>query len=206
MASNRPVFAPSRQQQLITAVAARLIAESGFTDYEGAKRKAAQSLGLPDSVQLPENAAIEAELRTFQRVFQNDEQTTRIRHLRQKAGELMVILQQFNPYLTGSVLDGSATRYAEIDIQLFTDSAKDVEIFLLNRQIAFTHSTPRTDRAEAVLSIDGEEATANLIVYPSKLERTQFKNRNGRTRPRAKIEAVNRLLQEVCETEYPYNR
>ena len=109
----------------------------------------------------------------------------------------MVILQQFNPYLTGSVLDGSATRYAEIDIQLFTDSAKDVEIFLLNRQIAFTHSTPRTDRAEAVLSIDGEEATANLIVYPSKLERTQFKNRNGRTRPRAKIEAVNRLLQEV---------
>ena len=38
-------------------------------------------------------------------------------------------MQKFNPYLTGSVLDGTAGRYAEIDIQLFTDSAKDVEIF-----------------------------------------------------------------------------
>ena len=79
---------------------------------------------------------------------------------------MMVIVQRFNPYLTGSVLDGTAVRYADIDIQLFTDSAKEVEIFLLNQHIDYEHSTPRSDRAEAVLSIQSGESVVNLIVYP----------------------------------------
>jgi hypothetical protein len=41
----------------------------------------------------------------------------------------------FNPYLTGSVLDGTAGEHSQIDILLFADSAKEVEIFLLNRGI-----------------------------------------------------------------------
>ena len=106
----------------------------------------------------------------------------------------MAIVQPFNPYLTGSVLDGTAGRYAEIDLQLFTDSAKDVEIFLLNRQIDYEHSTPRSDRAEAVLTVHDDDTDINLIVYPSNDERVSFKTRDGKTRPRARIAAVQKLL------------
>ncbi|WP_153110937.1 hypothetical protein [Propionivibrio limicola] len=182
------------QRQLIASAAARLMAEEGVTDYAQAKRKAVQSLGLPENTRLPENAEIESELRLIQRLFHGDEHAERITLLRRKAAEVMAILQRFNPYLTGSVLDGTAGRYADIDIQLFTDSAKDVEIFLLNQRLDFSHSEPRTDRAEAVLTLHGEEADINLIVYPPHEERVTLKTRDGRVRQRARLDALRKML------------
>ena len=191
--SDRPEL--PRQRRLIANAAAKLIAEGGLADYERAKRKAAHNLGFSENTGLPENAEVEEELRTHQRLFQNEEQARIVQYLRRKAVDIMGILRQFTPYLTGSVLDGSAGRYAEIDIQLFTDSVKDVEIFLLNRQIDYQYDTPRTERAEAVFVISDGEVTANLVVYPSKYERISFKTREGRTRPRARVETVAALLE-----------
>ena len=186
----------------IASLAARMIAEDGISDYDTAKRKAAHRLGLPENnSHLPEDGEVEAELRAYQRIFQEDEQTARIALLRQKAFEIMEIVQRFNPYLTGSVLDGSAGRYAEIDIQLYADSAKEVEIFLLNRTIDYQHSVPRTDRAEAVLTLDSDDATVNLIVYPLNDERVTFKKRNGQPRARARLEAVRKMLAEDGNAE-----
>ena len=191
--SDRPEL--PRQRRLIANAAAKLIAEGGLADYERAKRKAAHNLGFSENTGLPENAEVEEELRTHQRLFQSEEQARVVQYLRRKAVDIMGILRQFTPYLTGSVLDGSAGRYAEIDIQLFTDSVKDVEIFLLNRQIDYQYDTPRTERAEAVFVISDGEVTANLVVYPSKYERISFKTREGRTRPRARVETVAALLE-----------
>ena len=190
--SDRPEL--PRQRRLIANAAAKLIAEGGLADYERAKRKAAHNLGFSENTGLPENAEVEEELRTHQRLFQSEEQARIVQYLRRKAVDIMGILRQFTPYLTGSVLDGSAARYAEIDIQLFTDSAKDVEIFLLNQRIDYEHSVPRTDRAEAVLTIQSGETVANLIIYPVNQERVGFKTKDGRIRQRARLDAVNELL------------
>ena len=96
--------------------------------------------------------------------------------------------------LPGSVLDGTAGRYAEIDLQLFADSAKEIEIFLLNRGVPYSHATPRNDRAEAVLVVESEDAVANLVVYPTLDERISPKGRDGRPRERARLTAVKALL------------
>jgi hypothetical protein len=106
----------------------------------------------------------------------------------------MEILQRFKPYLSGAVLDGTAGRGTEIDIQLFADSAKEVEIFLLNEHIEYRHEVPRSERAEAVLSIDLDGRTVHLVIYPAFDERVVFRTRDGRIRPRARIDAVRRLI------------
>lgn len=183
-----------RTRASICDTAARLIAEEGISDYSQAKRKALRQLGLPESTPLPSNAEVEAALREWQAVFQDEEQIERVAHLRRKAAELMEILQEFRPYLTGSVLDGTAGRYAEIDLQLFADSAKEIEIFLLNRGVPYSHATPRNDRAEAVLVVESEDAVANLVVYPTLDERISPKGRDGRPRERARLTAVKALL------------
>ncbi|TXG94616.1 MAG: hypothetical protein E6R10_01510 [Rhodocyclaceae bacterium] len=183
-----------RTRASICDTAARLIAEEGISDYSQAKRKALRQLGLPESTPLPSNAEVEVALREWQAVFQDEEQIERVEHLRRKAAELMEILQEFRPYLTGSVLDGTAGRYAEIDLQLFADSAKEIEIFLLNRGIPYSHATPRNDRAEAVLVVESEDAVANLVVYPTLDERITPKGRDGRPRERARLTAVQALL------------
>ena len=197
MSKDSPFPTGDPQGALIASLAAKLMAEDGISDYSVAKRKAALNLGLPENARLPENAAVESELRIYQRLFQGGEQAERIAHLRQKAVDFMLIMHSFNPYLTGSVLDGTAGRYAEIDIQLFTDSAKDVEIFLLNQGIDYQHSTPRSERAEAVLTVLDEEIAINFIVYPPHNERVTFKTRDGRPRQRARIDSVRKLLQNT---------
>src|SRR2546421_10775876 len=122
----------------IAAAAARIMAEDGVDDFALAKRKAARQLGALDTQSLPRNDEIEAELRAYRALYQADEHPGLIEELRRIALEVMQALEQFNPYLTGPVLKGIAGPYAEIDLQLFPDSAKDVEIFLLDRNIAFT--------------------------------------------------------------------
>ena len=49
-------------------------------------------------------------------------------------------------------------------------------------------------RTEAVLTIDSEGIPINLIVYPSREERITYRTRDGRIRPRARLEAVNKLV------------
>src|SRR5205823_2466306 len=117
----------------IAAAAARLMAEDGIDDFALAKRKAAKQLGAADSQALPGNDEIEAELRAYLALYQADEHPQRVAELREIALDAMRALGRFNPYLTGPVLKGIAGPYAEIELQLFPDSVKDVEIFLLDR-------------------------------------------------------------------------
>ncbi|MES3020011.1 MAG: hypothetical protein V4857_00340 [Pseudomonadota bacterium] len=121
----------------IAAAAARLVAQDG-ADFGSAKRKAArQVLGPtpPNADLLPDNAEIEEALRQYQSLFQGDTQPARLLQLRTVALEVMDALAEFSPHLTGAVLGGTAGEHDDIHLQLFADSAKEVEIFLLNRQV-----------------------------------------------------------------------
>ena len=127
----------SQLRQLVAQHAARMMAEDGISDYGYAKKKAGRQLGVVDANCLPSNAEIEEEIRLFHDIYNSDDQPEALRILRQDALATMQIFARFHPHLTGSVLDGTAGQYAETHIHLFADSAKDVEIFLLNQQIPY---------------------------------------------------------------------
>ena len=127
----------SQLRQLVAQQAARMMAEEGVSDYGYAKKKAGRQLGVVDANCLPSNAEIEEEIRLFHDIYNSDDQPEALRLLRQDALATMQIFARFNPHLTGSVLDGTAGQYAETHIHLFADSAKEVEIFLLNQQIPY---------------------------------------------------------------------
>lgn len=180
----------------IASTAARLMAEDGITDYHQAKRKAARQLGLPEHTALPDNVEIETELRAYRSLFQEEGHAELIQALRHTALELLDLLAQFQPYLTGSVLDGTAGEHSKIDILLFADSAKEVEIFLLNHAIDVRHVESRNERVEAVLLIETDTADANLVVLPPQQERVNLKHRDGRQRERIRADALRALLAE----------
>ena len=179
------------------ALAARMMAEEGVTDYGFAKRRAARRLGFPENGGcLPDNAEIEAELRVWQSLFQDDEQRQRLHAMRAAALELMAHLDEFDPWLTGGALDGTAGRYSELDIELYPqESAKEVEIFLLNLGLQPEHREPRRLTTppvpEAILSFDWQDVPVRLCIYPART-RNQGKRRSERAR-RAAVEAL--LLQ-----------
>ncbi len=119
------------------------MAEDGIDDVGLAKRKAAKQAGAPDTRNLPDTAEVEEALRVYRQLYQAREQADRVHDLRVEAAALMRQLAPFDPHLTGTVLSGSAGRYARIELVLFADSAKEVELFLINRSIPYR---PREDR------------------------------------------------------------
>jgi hypothetical protein len=190
----------SQMRARIAAAAARLMAEDGIDDFALAKRKAARQLGAADTQSLPANDEIEAELRAYQSLYQGEEQRERIHELRTLALEAMRSLADFNPYLAGPVLKGTAGRYADIDLQLFTDDLKAVELFLLNRNLAYAVSEQRhycgdEPRAVPVLRLDWDGVPVNVAVYAAKDERAALKaTAGGRPIERAGPGAVSALL------------
>lgn len=150
-------FDDNRQLRLeIAAAAARLVAQDG-ADYGSAKRKAArQILGdAPGGAQvLPDNELIEEQLRLYNALFLADSQPARLFQLRAIALQVMEALQQFHPLLSGPVLNGTAGPHDEIYLQLFAESAKDIHIFLLNKNVVLDMSEtphfkgPRYDAVE----------------------------------------------------------
>ena len=124
-------------RQLIAQQAARMMAEEGISDYGYAKKKAGRQLGITEASSLPTNAEIAEEVKIYQALFLGDEQPEQLKLLRIDALTTMKMLERFNPHLTGAVLDGTAGRYADTHLHLFADSLKEVEMFLLNKQIPF---------------------------------------------------------------------
>lgn len=184
----------------IAAAAARLMAEDGIEDFALAKRKAARQLGASDTHSLPANEEVEAELIAYQSLYQGDEQRDRIRELREIALDAMRELEIFNPYLAGPVLKGTAGRYADIDLQLFTDDLKGVELYLLNRDLPYEVSEQRhysgdEKREVQMLHLEWQGVPLNLAVYPANDERRALKGSlGGRNIERANIDALAQLL------------
>lgn len=174
------------------------MAEDGIADYGTAKRKAARGLGAGDGDALPTNDEVEAELRTWQSLYQEDEQRERVHDLRATAVEVMQLLRDFNPYLTGSALDGTAGRYSAAEIELFADSSKDVEIALLSHNISYEVVDNRKQGLDSQLIIDWDDIPVLLSIYPPLAERQQPKTHHGgHGRRRARADAVIELLRET---------
>jgi hypothetical protein len=130
---------PDRLRTEVAAAAARLIVEEGC-DYAQAKRRAVRELlgdGSDTRGVMPDNAEIEHELRRHLQLFAADTHPGLLADLRRTAVEIMTRLAQFNPHLVGAVLNGTATEHSDIELQLFTDSAKDVEVYLMDAGIDF---------------------------------------------------------------------
>ncbi len=155
----------------IAHAAARMLAEDGSLDYGSAKRKAARQLGAPDSGNLPDNQQVEEALRSYQSLYQADETRAQLTLLRQVAIEYMERLEAFDPHLTGSVLNGTAGRHADINLQLFTDHQKDVEFLLMGLGSPYQAGEQRASdvpgRVYPRFVIDDPRAAVDLIVYPA---------------------------------------
>jgi hypothetical protein len=167
--------APTRSDHLRSAIAqeaARLMDEHGIRDYLLAKRKAAERYGVVDGPLLPKNTEIEAELMSRQRLFGAAEHASSLQEQRRVALQAMQLLRSFEPRLVGSVLTGSATEYADIQLHVFSDSIEAVCMHLLDRRYEYEvlerrmRMTP--DRQQLVPSVRFEMGaeTIEAFVFP----------------------------------------
>ena len=203
---------PDQLRQLIAQKAAQMMAEDGINDFGYAKKKAGKQLGVMDASVMPTNAEIEEEIRLYHEIFNADEQPLELAKLRKAALITMQLFGKFNPHLTGSVLDGTAGKFAQTNIHLFADSAKDVEMFLLNQQIPFESSEksyrlsdkPSKDKKDKVrktvpvFTLETELGLQKLSVFDvDDMRIATKKTSDGSNAERADISDLQALL--ACE-------
>lgn len=188
----------------IAATAARLVVEEGL-EYGPAKRRAARTLGKHSSrsAELPDNAAVEDEVRAYLALFCADTQPTELAALREVAAHWMTRLAEFRPHLSGAVWRGTATRRSSVHLQLFCDDSKSAEISMLNLGIDFDIGSVTGPRNLPVdlLSVSspsralGEEVTVFLTVLDHDDLRGGLKpDASGQTQ-RGDLNALRRLME-----------
>jgi hypothetical protein len=190
-------------RQSIATQAARLIAEEGIEDFAFAKRKAARQLGVP-ARDLPSNAEIEDALQSYRALFRDEDDEVRLERMREAALMVMETLEPFRPYVTGPVLTGLGDAFAEVELEVFADSAKDVELFLLSKGIQYEHSEVRQsghDAPEAILLFDHEGVPVKLSVFDHVAERTPHRNHSGTISERLRLAAFLTMLEH--QTDVP---
>jgi hypothetical protein len=191
----------SNLRRHLAYIAARMIAEDGVADYATAKQKAARQAGLADTNLLPDNQEIEEALREYQELYQKDEQPGHLRRLREVAVKVMREFDDFRPALVGSVLSGTAGQYSDVNLQLFTDDAKALTMFLLNRRYRFEEGSRRVRRGDRLdevpqISLEVDDVTVTLTVLDRDDERSPARQKPDDEAPlRARLPEVEALLE-----------
>lgn len=158
--------------QEIAAAAARLVVEEGL-DYGAAKRRAVKELGAPARAALPDNDAVQEQVRAYLALFRADTQPAELLALRELALAWMQRLAEFRPHLTGAVWNGTATRLSDVHLQLFCDDPKSAEIALINQGVAFEARQVRGFHGEMVDALSfsvfcsglGEHVGVHLMIH-----------------------------------------
>jgi len=188
----------------IAAAAARLVVEEGM-EYGPAKQRAARALGKHStrSAEMPDNTAVEDEVRDYLALFCADTQPAELAALREVAAHWMERLGEFRPHLTGAVWRGTATRLSSVHLQLFCDDPKSAEITMLNLGIDFDIGSINGPRGLPVdlLSVSspsgtlGEAVTVFLTVLDHDDLRGGLKpDASGQTQ-RGDLMALRRLME-----------
>ena len=152
--------------------AAKLMAEDGITDHAFAKRKAARQLGAADTQHLPSNQEVDEALHSYRALYQHDSHPGILRRLREEALAAMRLLAEFHPYLTGSVLSGTAGAHSDINLMLFSDDAKAVLLFLLKHKIEFAdgewkvHFAGRDEKVPSYTLTGESGIQIHIVVLP----------------------------------------
>jgi len=193
---------PGRQRTLIAQKAAELIVNEGIADYNLAKRKACERLGLSTKTDMPRNLDIEQAVIEHQRLFSGDQQAEELMHLRVVALKIMRLLKEFEPRLVGSVLKGTANSLSVVHLHVFNEDAKSLAITLLNQGIDFQPVDRRLtkDNPKGIpgfqLGLEGVDI--EVLVFPyENLRNPPPSPIDGRPMRRARIVEVEALLDEL---------
>jgi len=191
-------------RERITQEAARIMAEEGVQDYAAAKRKAAARLNQAENRHLPSNREIESALAEYLRLFHSRELTATLERLLHVAVNAMRMLAPFEPRLTGSLLNGVATPYTEVQLQVFPDDPEQISVHLHDHGIPFQEDMRRLrfggDRQDTVpvfRFMAGDTALEISVLPRTGLREAPLSPVDARPMKRANLKEVERLAHDA---------
>jgi hypothetical protein len=186
----------------VAQLAAQLMADNGIRDYAFAKRKAARQLGIESRCGLPSNEEIDAALVEYRNLFEPEARERELEVLRWQALGVMKVLARFEPILTGGAVTGAVSPHSDIEIELYADSSKEFEQFLLNENIAFKVDE-RPGFSTFLLFAEPVDVIARVLPLQARHQRRDAREDSRR---RLTVTQLARLIENSSEqTQQPGN-
>jgi hypothetical protein len=191
--------------------AARLMLEEGIRDYHHAKRKAAGQLGLGDRASLPTNLEVRDAIHRYREIFFTDEDFAHEALLWRTALAAMRLLADFEPRLTGPVLEGTAGRHSPVILHVFSDTTEAVLWHLMEHGIRYQELERRLRvqgeiRAVPGVRFFGGDVEVEVIVFPGLgVREAPASQTDGRPMRRAGLAEVRERVQAL-EAGAPLSR
>jgi hypothetical protein len=152
--------------------AARIMIEQDLSDFDRARRKAAERTGILDRRRWPANDEIQEAVLTQRRLFRGEAGEREQRRLRGEALRAMEAFRAFSPRLLISALTGPGRAERGVPIFLFADCPEDVVFSLMGQGIPW-HERERSfrysdgeRRVHPVLRFVAGDIPFELIVLP----------------------------------------
>lgn len=162
----------------IAQQAAKLMIEHGIRDHRAAKIRAVSQLGLHEHSSLPSNAEIEHEREVFLNLFYAHDKGQINNQLQQLALKALKLLQTFNPYLVGDVVNGNVDQHSRISIHIYEFTIEQIEIFLMEHAIPYQHDDVQMKIERNKHSFfpracfEADQTTIEIIALPYNLKKS----------------------------------
>ncbi len=177
--------------------------EQSLRDYEQAKRKACERLGISGRTPMPGNDEIQHALTAYLELFKSDTQPELLMQLRQSARKVMVFLAKFEPRLVGSVLHGTADQYAPVQLHVFAESPEIILQYLLEHDIPYQLANKRIKycdgRVEEITKCechDGQVPVELMLLDRMGLREAPRSPIDGKPMQRMNLREVEELLNK----------
>ena len=117
--------------------AARIMHQQGIRDFQTAKTKAVERLGVGRRFPLPSNREVEQALQQRLRLFSAEFWRNRCRLLWRLATETMETFSAYEPRVAGALLRGIVTEKTPVEIHLFSDSPEEISDNFVQHRIPY---------------------------------------------------------------------
>jgi hypothetical protein len=175
-------------------VAAKLIAD-GAVDFHTAKLKAARQLGWAKGVELPDDHEVEVALQQYLALFKAGSQPRILSEYRAIALRCMKWLSSFDPSLIGASVNGTATEYSQIEIELVGVDIKQFDLFLLKSQIDIEFERAGRGMAQPHFLrylLTFEDVRVRVSLFASYAQHADFWAKSGKQQRRLKFAEAER--------------
>jgi hypothetical protein len=199
------------QRQRLAYEAARIMSDEQIDEFEHARRKAAERMGVTNRRLWPDNEEIQQRLLEQQRLFGGASRRRERLALLEQGLAAMQLFENFSPRLVGPAWAGTASAQQGLDLHLFSDNAEEVIWTLIDLKIPWEADqgqfrySDNTAKEHPILSFVAGTLPVRIAVLPAKARQhpplDAVSNRPERGANRAQLE--QEILQARENPDWP---
>ncbi len=190
-----------RFKKILALESAKIIVSQGIENFSDAKTKAAKKLNIENLGCLPSNYEIEKSLKEHYQLFVPETHADYIKLMREAAIEIMNLFIEFQAYVVGPVVSGTASSSSSINIHLGSEDIYDVTQILDKNEMKYKFFdkkikfNKKVNKVFCGLSLLYRKMVVEIVIFNSRdIKQRPLSRIDGKPIKRLKINSLKKLL------------